>query len=264
MSISLSKSEGFWPQIRAAARWRIKRLQQYLYVRYLSWRNSEICIADVRIPLTKYISDNVREAMFRGGYESAELHTIADNLSNDDRVLEIGTGIGLISSYCAKSIGSERIFTFEANPELEPCIRQVYECNSVSPHLDICILGEGNGEESFYIHDDFWSSSLYRRSSNTRKVTVPRKDFKQTLALIRPTFLIMDIEGGEFDLLKLATLDGINKVAIEIHTHILGKDRVAEIHLLLSKQGFAVDWRYSRAIDGFKEELYLYRSPSNF
>lgn len=197
--------------------------------------------------------------MFTGGYESAELRTIKNNLSREDRVLEIGTGIGLISTYCAKRIGSDRVFTFEANPELEPYIKAVYARNEVSPTLNICILGAGAGETSFYVHHDFWSSSVYQRSEKTRKLSVPRQDLNETIARLRPTFLIMDIEGGESDLFKIIELNGIMKIAVELHTSIIGKNRVDDICAQLAEQGFVIDWRYSQSIDGFKQELYLSR-----
>lgn len=249
-----------WDKIREGSRWRAKRFWQALRVRYLSWRNPEVCIAGVYIPLSKYISDNVREAMFDGGYESAELRTIADNLSPEDRVLEIGTGVGLISTFCAKRIGADRVFTFEANPELAPLIQAVYARNEVSPNLDICVLGKGKGEEVFYVHDDFWSSSLYQRSPKAKKVSVPRRDINELIQRLQPTFLIMDIEGGESQIFEIINLDGISKVAVELHTSIIGQDRVDDICARLAAEGFLVDWRYSNSLKGFKEELFLSRA----
>lgn len=241
--------------------WRWKRLLQYIRVRFKSWRTPEVVIAGVSIPLTKCISDNIREAMFHGGYEAAELRTIDANLSRDDLVLEIGTGIGLISTYCAKKIGSNRVFTFEANPALEPYIRSVHARNGVAPDLRICALGQGEGEIPFYVHDDFWSSSIYQRSTNSRRLNIPRRDLNETIAQLRPTFLIVDIEGGESELFEFINLDGIHKISIEIHTSIIGKTRVDEIHSILAHQGFAIDWRYSQLQDDFKQELYLSRKP---
>jgi len=250
----------FLSRVRDAARWRTKRAWQAIRVGYLSWKSPEVNIAGVYIPLSKYISDNVKEAMFDGGYESAELRTIAENLAAEDRVLEIGTGVGLISTFCAKRIGSDRVFTFEANPELAPLIRSVYARNGVSPNLNICILGKGDGEETFYVHDDFWSSSLYQRSTKSRKVSVPRKDINQAMNKLHPTFLIMDIEGGESGIFDIINLDGITKIAVELHTNIIGQDRVDSICDQLADEGFRIDWRYSSSIKGFKEELFLSRA----
>ncbi len=262
MSTKSISANSLLGELGMSARWRIKKLWQAMRVAYLSWRSPEVCIAGVYIPLSRYISNNVREAMFDGGYESAELRTIADNLSSNDRVLEIGTGIGLISTFCAKRIGSERVFTFEANPELIPYIEEVYARNNVSPQLQNSILSEGEGESTFFVHQDFWSSSVYKRTESDKKVTVPRHDINQTIREIRPTFLIMDIEGGESELFSFMDLDGINKLAIELHTAIIGNDRVNEICAQLAKEGFEIDWRYSTSIEGFKKELYL-RKPGS-
>lgn len=247
------------PGLRQALRWRARRARQYLRMRYLSWRHPEVLVAGVRIPLFDYISDNVREAMFDGGYEAAELRTIANQLDADDVVLEIGTGIGLISTYCAKKIGADRVFTFEGNPELEPFIRKVYEVNGVAPTLQIGVLGSKEGKATFFVHDDFWSSSTVGRRGGGRQVTVSRLNLNAVLASIRPTFLIVDIEGGESELFEFICLDGIRKISIELHDSVIGTPRVHEICKQLEYEGFEIDWAHSSSIDGFKKELFLRR-----
>jgi FkbM family methyltransferase len=246
-------------ELRRAIGWRARRARQYMRLRYLSWRHPEVLVDGVRIPLFDYISDNVREAMFDGGYEAAELRTIADQLEADDVVLEIGTGIGLISTYCAKKIGADRVFTFEGNPELEPLIRKVYEVNGVTPTLQIGILGRDEGTATFFVHDDFWSSSTVARRGGGRQVTVPRLDLNAVLARIHPTFLIVDIEGGESELFEFVCLNGIRKISIELHDSVIGTQRVQEICKQLEEEGFAIDWAHSASIDGFKKELFLRR-----
>lgn len=240
--------------------WRARRARQYLRLRYLSWRHREVVVGGIRIPLFDYISDNVREAMFDGGYETAELRTIADQLDGNDVVLEIGTGIGLISTYCAKKIGGDRVFTFEGNPELEPFIRKVYEINGVAPTLQIGVLGRNDGTAIFFVDDDFWSSSTVRRRSGTRQLQVSRLDLNSVLTRIHPTFLIVDIEGGESELFEFIRLDGIRKISIELHDSVIGSQRVHEICNQLEQEGFAVDWAHSSSIDGHKKELFLRRT----
>ena len=259
MSANSNPRNSLWSGMKAALRWRAKRFLQAARITYLTRRNPEVCIAGVYIPLSKHISNNVKEAMFDGGYETAELRTIAANLAPEDRILEIGTGIGLISTFCAKRVGSERVFTFEANPDLAPLIQAVYARNGVAPKLEFCVLGKGEGEAVFYIHDDFWSSSLYQRSQGAKKVCIPRRDLNELLTQLRPTFLIMDIEGGESEIFEMINLEGINKIAVELHTAVIGQARVDDILNRLATEGFVVDWRYSASINGFKEELFLSR-----
>lgn len=70
---------------------------------------------------------------------------VAAKLDADDVVMDVGTGIGLVATLCAQRIGSERVYTYEANPALERPIRETFELNRVSPHLEMCMHGPAVG-----------------------------------------------------------------------------------------------------------------------
>lgn len=152
------------------------------------------------------------------------------------------------------------MFTFEGNPALEPFIQQVYEVNGVAPKLQIGILGRDEGTATFFVHDDFWSSSTVERRGGGRQVTVPRLNLNEVLASIHPTFLIVDIEGGESELFDFICLNGVRKISIELHDSVIGTQRVQEICNQLEREGFAIDWSHSSSIDGYKKELFLRRT----
>lgn len=139
-------------------KWRYKRLKQLLKIRSLTFNKHSLDLKGVKICLGDHLSDNIKEAILGGYYESAELHMIEAKLTKDDVVMEIGTGIGFISTYCATQIGSKKIYTYEANPALESHIRKNYEINNVSPSLEICLLSDKEGEQAFYVEKDFWRS----------------------------------------------------------------------------------------------------------
>lgn len=242
-----------------AVSWRIRRCWQYCWVRFHLLRTPVICVSGIEIPISLPISDNVREALIKGGYEAAELRTIASKLSPEDRVLEVGTGLGLISSYCAARIGGDRVYTYEANPQLEPLIRHVYARNNVTVNLEIGILGNAAGTSDFFVHKDFWSSSKQNRGHSSNVITVPVFDAREVVSRIMPTFLIMDIEGGEVELLEILDLSVFTKVAIELHTHLLGQDKVDELRKFLINSGFKIDQNYSTVIEGHSQELFLTR-----
>ena len=99
-----------------------RKLSGWLAYRYRVARRSIITIEGVRIRTGKHMSRRVERALSKGGYEREELRLIGTVLSPADVVLEVGAGLGLVSSYCAKRIGSNRVFAYEADPELESCI----------------------------------------------------------------------------------------------------------------------------------------------
>ena len=194
--------------------------------------------------------------MFDGGYEAAELRTITANLESKDVVLEAGSGIGLISAYCASRIGGDRVYTYEANSEMEPLIRDVYLRNGVSPNIEFSALGLQEGMTSFFLHKNFWSSST-RTSANSRYITVPVRNINAEISRIQPNFLIMDIEGGEAELLREMDLSTIEKISIELHTRILGEETVEELRQILIDNGFHINENYSTITQGHSQELFL-------
>ena len=246
-------------EIIKAIHWRIARLKQFLKVRYLKLKNKAVVVEGIMLPLGKHLSDNLVEALFAGGYEKAELRTIMSKLDSADVVMEIGSGLGLVSSYCAKKIGSKNVFAYEANPGLEPVILSAYGLNEVSPSLKICLLSDTEGDQSFYVERDFWKSSMIRSSVDAKEIRIPKRILNEEIKRINPTFLIMDIEGGEYELFQYMDLGSIKKIAVELHTSRLGQDKVDEIKAKLFDKGFKIDSELSTIIKDYKEELFLER-----
>ena len=79
------------------------------------------------------MSPQVERTVSRGRYERDELRLIGQLLSPEDVALEVGAGLGVLSAYCARRLGSSRVFAYEANPDLEACIRDTYSLNQVQP-----------------------------------------------------------------------------------------------------------------------------------
>ncbi len=144
--------------VPAPLRWRLVWWHQHLRVGFEALRRPIVTLGGVKVQASRELSDNIRAAIFDGYYESEEIRSVYTKLVSHDRVMEIGAGIGLISAYCARRIGSDRVFSYEANPALERNIRRTYELNGVSPVLNICAIGPAEGETDFYVSNDFWSS----------------------------------------------------------------------------------------------------------
>ena len=62
-----------------------------------------------------------------------------------------------------------------------------------------------------------------------------------TLATLKPNFLIMDIEGAEYDIFKIIEFQTINKIQFELHPSILGEEKCGEIFSILNKNNFLID-----------------------
>jgi FkbM family methyltransferase len=173
-----------------------------------------------------------------GRYELMERGLLRDALDEGDVVLELGAGIGVVSTVCAKRIGSQRVFTFEANPNLIPLAKETFRLNDVAPTIENSVLGLSKGEVRFYLERDFWSSSTVKRSEESREVIVPIRLLTDAIREIRPTFLIVDIEGGEAEIFNTVHLDGVKKVLIELHPHVIGQPAVDHIRKAFVDAGY--------------------------
>lgn len=230
---------------------RLKKLLQPFYVpRYVS---NHGVLLPTRYPL---LTKGIRRQIYFGEYESKEAEIVSRRLEKDDVVMEVGAGIGFLSALCARRIGSEKVFAYEANPALFELIAMTHRINGVAPVVENAILGKENGERLFYLEKEFWASSTTVKT-NAQAILVSQKDLNSELAKRRPTFLIVDIEGGEKEFFAVANLDTVRKICIETHPGILSNEEITDLFELLFRQGFVLDFSLIR-----KNVFYLYR-PSD-
>src|SRR6185295_5335067 len=158
---------------RSWTRRALRKLSSWLVYQYRLLRRPIIMIEGIRIRVGRHMSRRVERALSKGTYEREELRLIGDVLSPSDVVLEVGAGLGLVSAYCAKRLGSSRVFAYEADPDLEPCIRETYELNGVNPSLEMCAIGAQAGRITLRRDKHFVSASVARRRVGAKPVEVP-------------------------------------------------------------------------------------------
>jgi FkbM family methyltransferase len=191
------------------------------------------------------MSPRVERALSRGGYEREELRLIGEVLLPDDVVLEVGAGLGLVSTYCAKRVGSSRVFAYEADPELEPCIRETYGLNGVEPTLEMCAVGGQAGRVTLFRDKHFVSSSVVRRRVGAKPIEVPGKALSYIVQKVRPTVLIVDAEGAEREMFDGAQLEGVTRIVLELHDRVIGPLGTDRVRASLAAMGFHQDQRLS-------------------
>jgi FkbM family methyltransferase len=191
------------------------------------------------------MSPRVERALSKGGYEREELRLIGQVLSPEDIVLEVGAGLGLVSTYCAKRVGSNRVFAYEADPDLEPCIRETYELNRVQPNLEMCAVSGRAGRITLYRDKHFVSSSVVRRRVGARPVEVSGKALSYIVEKVQPTLLIIDAEGAEREMFDGAQLRGVTRIVLELHDRVIGPAGTDQVRASLRALGFYQDQRLS-------------------
>ncbi len=180
-------------------------------------------------------------------YERKEREVIPRIVKSGDRVLEIGGGIGILAMKCAAIVGDESVLCIEADPRLVDLARANHQLNGVHVQIEQKVLLGASGERAaqptvpFYVHEDFWESSLARRDETQYEIKVPAESFEARLAEYRPTVLVIDIEGGEVELLEGSQLAGVRAIILETHYGAAGRQPVNRMIGRLYDRGFAID-----------------------
>lgn len=232
----------YWESREDYAGWRKhnhpSEIHRRAALRLRAWRHPIVEVHGIRLYRGSGLSTPVLAALEAKRYETPEARIVCHAIQPDDVVLELGTGLGFIASLCAKVIGSDNVHSYEANPALKSVIQRNFKLNDLAPRLEISLLGEDQGEITFYVMKNFWSSSTIKRHPRAKPIQVPVKRFNDELQRLRPSFLIIDIEGGERDFIRYAQLDGVRKVCIELHPHVIGSEAVSEVEAFFISQGF--------------------------
>jgi len=195
----------------------------------------------VRIPyIPSVITPRIERSIRNNRYERGERDQLVSMMGPDDRVLELGAGVGLISTVAARICGAGRVTSIEANPDLLPVIREVHRLNGVG-EVDLrngAATATAGEPVQFYLRSDFWASSMEPESRPyARTVTVPRLGIGALLAEVQPTIIVCDIEGGELGLFDDADLSGVNHVIIELHPKVYGESGVDRVAGALAAKG---------------------------
>ncbi len=185
----------------------------------------------------KVVNKAVRDGLFKEKYEEPERILVRDSLKNGDRVLEVGGGVGFVSLLCAKICGAENLLIYEANPAMAPLIEKNFGLNGLAPNLRSRAITAKGDEVSFFMCDNIISSSLYEREGSIAQ-KIPADAFDTVIQEWKPTALVMDVEGAEVDILTSSNLEGLTKLILESHPHIVGDEEIQRLKNHLARVGF--------------------------
>jgi len=118
------------------------------------------------------------------------------------------------------------------------------------------VLGAGEATRTFYVTPNFWASSLTPVVGAT-PISVMQLDFQTILDDFAPTLLVIDIEGGEAELLSKSDLTGVRALLLEVHPHQIEPDAMSRLFGHLMDQGLKIDLRAS---SGY---VYLFRRTAH-
>lgn len=193
------------------------------------------------------VSEIIWSALSDGTYEAKEARWAVKAARPNDRILELGSGIGVITSLLAAIEGTQ-VMAFEANPHTVALAEKVIRANNRNNvELRHGLLTAGPPRDfTFYIREDLWMSSLLEHQGPyLDTIKVHSANIDEFISQSDIDLIVMDIEGAELDLLKGAELPGVERVFLEFHDHLYGLDGIRNLTTAMAKKGFAYDPRGS-------------------
>lgn len=178
------------------------------------------------------LTGRIRRLLRANEYEAKESEAALRTVREGDTVVELGGGIGYMSTLVATKRNVAAVHVFEANPNLIPYIHSVHAANDVTTAtVHNAILGARKGEADFYVRSPMLGSSLQKLEGETDppSVKVPVLNAKQALNDIGATVLICDIEGAEADLIPQLDLTGLRAAIIETHPQWIGPEGMNKV-----------------------------------
>jgi FkbM family methyltransferase len=198
----------------------------------------------MRFPLDPgLLSQKQRRLLRAGRYEEKEFAAVTALARPEDVVIELGAGIGYMSTVAAVKRRVRAVHAFEANPRLIPYIARVHALNGAHQvQVRNAVLGSAAGSAPFYLRQEFPDSSLSADPAGAVSEviaveTVEVLDVNAVLRDIAPSVLICDIEGAEAELLPAADLASLRCAVVEVHPQWIGRDGVAAVFAAMAKAG---------------------------
>lgn len=176
----------------------------------------------------------VRISLKEDKYERKEAEAALKVVRRDDTVLEIGGGIGYMSTLIPTKKPIKEMHTYEANPALIPFIREMHHVNkvdNVTVHNKL-LAARKTKPVDFYVRKNFLASSMDNSIDPddiiaTEQVEV--ENINTMLKSLKPDVLICDIEGAEEHLLPVADWSCLRAAIIELHPQWIGAEGVRAV-----------------------------------
>ncbi len=187
-------------------------------------------ITDARIPL------KIRKKIHRGRYEKSEREALSKIITADDRILEIGCGVGVVAMICER-LCPGRCIHYEPNPEVRSLILENFEMNGLRCSLVSKAITANGGPVVFHVADNIWSSSLIDRDLQ-RTITVESQAIDEAVSGFSPTVVVIDAEGAELEIIEAGAFVGVRCLIVEVHIMLIGALGVERIKTRLKSLGF--------------------------
>lgn len=151
------------------------------------------------------LNNGTQRNIITGGYESEEFEIIDEHLPQDEDVIELGGGIGYISTLINSKISEDNDqIVLEANSNLIEILQNHKEINKADFKILNKAYNPTKDSLEFLIKDSFLSSTAQYEDEEGETVEVDAlslRDLSERFS-IESFSLVTDIEGAEYEMLE--------------------------------------------------------------
>ena len=188
-----------------------------------------------------YLSRNISD------YEYGERKLVELLLIKGDIVIEAGTSLGILSGLISNTIGEDgQLITLEGDPKLSKIAQSVNADNRNIRFISGALTFDDS--DFVYFDQDGWLGGKISKSQNSIKVNA--YNINMLCNKYFPTALVIDIEGSEIGFLNILIPGSINKVIIELHPFIYGKEMELKLIKYFTSQNFIL-FQQVQSVFGF-------------
>lgn len=177
-------------------------------------------------------------ALASGTFELNEREAAIGDIRPDDRVLELGAGLGTVTLALCLLHPDTPVTALEANPRLEDVLSRNIAQNQGQAEIIGALAALEDGETDFHIAPDFVASSMLHPAPGARTERRPMVDVNRLLRETAATVLIMDIEGAELAILNGLDLTPLRRIVAEFHPRICSDTEITDTIAHLIASGF--------------------------
>lgn len=181
--------------------------------------------AGVTLPLENpghvdLIIPQIRSAIASGRHCGDVLRALGPVIRAGERVLVVGSGLGVLSTVIAKACGVEQVIAIEPNIALADYIEHVHRLNGVSwiETLNAVPVEKARGRVPMFVRHDIRTSSLTPDDGPWKQVMlVPGVDLDLILTEARISLIVGESTGISGSLLARARLESVDRMLFGCH-----------------------------------------------
>jgi len=223
-----------------------RRLWASVYIRLFTsgtirYRPGSVAVElDIR-PEAGLLGPDLAWSIVRQNYEKAEVLLVEKVGKKGDRVLEIGGGIGAVSSVIGKLVGPNGdLLVIEPNSQAISRAKRNLELNCIEARI---LHGAFSANRSLAFSSGQNVLSGRTTASLEGGCDLPLYSLEDIILSedFTPDLIVCDAEGAEYELLASDLLESVRpRIVVEIHPDIMGPDRHQWLLRRLHCLGYAV------------------------